>query len=69
MADSSAGGEIRADTVYSLPDFLRRVRLKEWAFRKAKQAGLKPIRVGRNYYVRGSDWLDFLARQAEQQAG
>ncbi len=65
----SVSGEISATAVYTLEEFKRRVGLAEWAFRECKRAGLKCIKIGRRKYIRGSDWLEFLDRQAEQQAG
>jgi len=53
-------GEIRADSVYRLADFKRRAGLRDWAFRTAKQQGLRILAHGRNRYVAGSDWIAFL---------
>jgi hypothetical protein len=58
---------IRADHAYSLADFCRRTGLGRNGFREAKRKGL-PVRVcGRNRYVLGEDWHEFLRQQPPPQ--
>lgn len=55
------GETISANEVYSLAEFRVRTRLGRHAFRKARNNGLKVIRLGGKTYVSGSAWLDFVA--------
>lgn len=57
---------IRADEAYTVAEFRRRTGLADYALRAARAAGLRVIAVGRKRYVRGLDWLAFLAAQAER---
>jgi hypothetical protein len=61
------GGEVRADSVYALGDFQRLTGLGAKSIRKARSEGLIVTRVGRRSYVRGADWLDYLAVKAGAQ--
>ncbi len=54
-------GVIRADEVYTLPEFKARVGFKnDAALRSARRNGLKVLYAHRHGYVRGADWLDYL---------
>lgn len=59
-------GEIRADAVYTLPDFQRITGLGTKAVRRARRQGLRVCRVGRCAYVVGSDWLAYLNQTVGQ---
>jgi len=56
-------GEIRSDAVYTLYEFKRRSGMQDWAFRAARRKGLQVLRLGRNGYVHGADWIKFLRDQ------
>ena len=60
------GGEIRADTAYCLPDFMRLTRLGWKSLRRARREGLRVAKIGNRSYVRGSDWIAHLERQANK---
>ena len=54
---------VQSDHAYSLEEFRRRTGLGRNGLRAAKRNGLAVRRCGRNRYVLGSDWHDFLRRQ------
>lgn len=56
------GGEIRAGTVYSLPDFRRITGLGAKSVRRAAREGLKIRRQGRNAFILGDDWIAHLSK-------
>lgn len=61
------GETITADETYTLEEFQRRARLGRHAFRRARDAGLKIVRTGGRVFVRGSAWIEYLAKlEAEQ---
>lgn len=51
---------IRVDHAYSLEDFMRRTGLGRNGLRTAKRKGLSIRQCGRNRYVLGADWHEFL---------
>ena len=53
-------GVIRADESYPLPLFKKLTGLGDWAFQKAQRRGLKTRRVGRQKFIRGADWAEYL---------
>ena len=60
---------IRLDEVYSLADFKRRTGLGKDGLRAARRKGLRICKCGRNHYVAGSDWFEFLSStQTDSQA-
>jgi hypothetical protein len=58
-------GVIEAGAAYTLAEFRERSGMGEWAVRKARHAGLRVRRVGNVWWVLGSDFLAWLARQDE----
>jgi len=61
-ADVCSG--ISADRVYPLPVFKTLAGLGDHALRTARRNGLKVTYAGRRGFVRGSDWLEYLATLA-----
>jgi hypothetical protein len=55
---------IRADESYPVADFMRINRFGVKTLRSARRNGLRVCRVGRNSYVLGSDWLEYLAKKS-----
>tara|TARA_R100001132_G_scaffold27599_1_gene36578 strand:- start:968 stop:1147 length:180 start_codon:yes stop_codon:yes gene_type:complete len=53
--------------VYTLDQFKSLAGLQHCAFQNAVKKGLKTITIGRRKYVRGSDFLAFLDKQATEQ--
>ncbi|EDL58263.1 hypothetical protein [Gimesia maris] len=53
--------------MYTLDQFKTLAGLQHCAFQNAVKKGLKTITIGRRKYVRGSDFLAFLDKQAEAQ--
>ncbi len=51
---------IRTDEVYTLAEFQRRTGLGRHGIRAARRRGLPVRRCGRNHYVAGADWAEFL---------
>lgn len=60
--------EIRADAVYTMPEFSRRTSLKRDAIRAARQQGFEVLRMHGRVFVRGSDWLAYCDAQAKKSA-
>lgn len=58
---------IQSGGVYPISQFKELSGLKSYAFRNAVKKGLKTINIGRRKYVRGSDFLAFLDKQASEQ--
>ena len=53
-------GVISADEIYSLGEFKARMKMGAHAVRQARRRGLPIKMVGRNAYVCGADWLEFV---------
>ena len=64
-AHAAPSGTITAEATYTLAEFQKRTGLKEWALRQARRSGLRVLYVHGRGFVRGSDWLDYLATAAE----
>jgi hypothetical protein len=60
----SSVGVIRADEAYTLEEFKRRVGKKDAAFRSSRRAGLRVLQEGKQRYVLGRDWIDYLLKTA-----
>ncbi|QDU15484.1 hypothetical protein CA11_33090 [Gimesia maris] len=58
---------IQSGGVYTLDQFKTISGLQDCAFRNAVKKGLKTISIGRRKYIRGSDFLAFLEKQASNQ--
>lgn len=58
------GGAIRIDESYPLPDFMRINGFGRKTLASARRNGLRVVRVGRNSYVLGADWHDYLRKLA-----
>jgi hypothetical protein len=54
---------IRSDHAYPLDDFRRRTGLGRNGLRAARKKGLPVRKCGRNRYVLGADWHEFLRAQ------
>ena len=64
-AKAASAGPIEPGKLYSVDDFLARVRWAQWAFRTARRNGLKVIRTGGHAYVRGDDALAYFDKLAD----
>jgi hypothetical protein len=62
-------GVISGHECYSVDEFLDRTGLGKWAYKSARRAGLKTVRVGKLVFVRGIDWHDFLGKRATEGSG
>jgi hypothetical protein len=51
---------IRIDEVYTLKEFQQRTGLKRNGMRTARRRGLPVRQCGRNRYVVGAEWVEFL---------
>lgn len=58
---------IQSGGVYTLEQFKKLAGLQQCAYRNAVKKGLKTITIGRRKYIRGSDFLAFLEKQATNQ--
>lgn len=64
MAMITSHEPIRADESYLLEDFKRRAGLGRHAYRQAVRNGLRVVRLHGRVFVRGEDWLAYLADHA-----
>lgn len=64
---SASTGVICADEAYTLEEFKLRVGKKNAGLRSARRAGLRVIREGKQSYVLGRDWIDYLLKTAGHQ--
>ncbi len=53
-------GAVAAGELYTLTELKRRLNLKDYAIRRARQRGLKVRKIGRVAYVLGRDVIDHL---------
>ena len=53
-------GVIKADELYTFPEFKKRTGLGQAAIREAKKRGLVVRQIGRNKYVLGADIIEFV---------
>ncbi len=58
---------IESGSVYPLAEFMKRSGLGAYAMKRARADGLKVISVSSRLYVRGVDFHDFCATQAQRQ--
>jgi hypothetical protein len=59
-------GPIRADESYDQEEFCRRVGWGRAALTTARRDGLRAVLCGGRLYIRGSWFLDFLERAAQE---
>lgn len=57
---AAASQPIRIDEIYPLAEFRKRTGLGRAAIRSARRKGLRISKHGRNRYVSGLDWAEFL---------
>lgn len=55
-------GVIRADEIYTLREFKRRLQITSATLRSARQAGLPVYYAHKQGFIFGSDWIDYLRR-------
>lgn len=60
-------GSVRRDEVLTLDEFRRRLRWGHKSIARAKAAGLRVLRFGKQGFLLGADVLDFFERLGEQQ--
>lgn len=66
MASATAKlGEISANVSYPRAEFLRLTGIGAKTLARARREGLPIRRVGRNSFVLGSDWLEYLSTRAK----
>jgi len=56
---------IDANSIYPLPDFMRRTGLAKAAIRAMRRTGLIVRRIGRRSYVCGRDFQEWVEKQSE----
>lgn len=61
-------GAISAAEAYGMAEFKKRTGWAEHAIRSAKKKGLRVVHVGGRSFVRGADFIDFLASQTAPDA-
>ena len=57
---------IRADEAYPIENFRRRNSMGKHALRMARRAGLRVLRVGRQSFVLGRDWIEFVDKNGRR---
>ena len=62
MSGVMAGGQIDKDSVYTLEEFRRRTGMGQFAYKTAKNQGLRIVRTAGRVFVRGADFYDYLDR-------
>ncbi len=62
-ADEKSLGEICRDRAYPLPVFRRLAGIGKHAFAQLRRQGLSVSKVGNRVFIRGEDFLAFLAKQ------
>jgi len=67
MAAEISNEPIRGGESYLLDEFRRRAGIGRHAYRMAIRAGLKVVRLHGRVYVRGDDWLSYIASQVDSQ--
>jgi hypothetical protein len=60
---AAGSSPIRIDEIYPLVEFQRRTGLGRNGLRAARRRGLPVSKCGRNRYVAGADWAEFLQTQ------
>jgi hypothetical protein len=63
-ASPPASSHIERDVLYSLDDFLARMRWTKSAFRSARRSGLRVRYSGRRCYILGHDAIDYIDQHA-----
>ena len=63
--EASSCGSVRADEILTLTELRRRFAWEEHSVRKAKAAGLRFVRFGRQKFVFGSDVIKFFRQLGE----
>ncbi len=58
-------GVVREDEVYTLGEIKSRLKLGNWAIRRAQRLGLKTCKIGLRKYVVGRDVIEYLQRIAK----
>ena len=56
---------IHVDEIYTLAEFQRRTGLGRHGVRAARRRGLSIGKCGRNSYVAGADWADYLHKTGQ----
>jgi hypothetical protein len=57
-------GSLVPDAFYNV-DGLRARGIGEWLLRRARKAGVKPHRIGRMVWYRGSDLIDWIIQSSQ----
>lgn len=58
-------GHVSADSLYTLAEIQKRLKLGDHALRQARRRGLKVRRIGRRAYLLGRDIIEFIDKVAK----
>ena len=64
MSDCTHLGTIEADTAYTVHEFRRRTGIGEYAYRQFVEKGMPTISIGRQIFIRGQDFIEWLGGHA-----
>lgn len=62
---TTSSGEIRADAVYGLSEFMERSGLRSWAVRSMRRNGLPVRRCGSRSFIKGADFIAFVEQNGK----
>jgi hypothetical protein len=62
-------GAVRADEVYTLAEFMRRLAFTSATLRSARRAGLPVYYANKRGFVLGRDWINYVLKSSGHQEG
>ena len=63
----TAPGLIEPNVLYTLDELKRRMKLGDWAIRKARKAGLRVQKIGNARFVFGRDFQKFVEEHGDEE--
>lgn len=64
---NAVSGVIRADEIYTIDEFKRRLRIRDATLRAARRAGLSVRYVHGRAFVFGRDWIEYVGNATKCQ--
>lgn len=71
MATAKSAGPIRfnAEELYPIAEVRRQLQLGQWAWKTARQRGLRTIKISNRGYCRGADIIAYIDAQSTPSNG